>query len=263
MTIQPQTTYQRLMDEMSDIQEQGKLLPPDSATALALRDRLDKLESASQQQALFLRGVWYMICGDALHAIACLRDVCEVDFNPQFHIFCVLANLGYATDGLVAYRAVGSPLTGDFTFGVPGGISVGALRTIASFISQAETMHLSNLDGVPVDELRTADRILDVAGTEDEDVARVLTVAGATMREHGLVFLGDVGVDASEASGTVTLRYGLAITPDEASWLHDQFLDRLYDEDVPVPHALSVVFEGRRGDGWSPKDKLESCGIRL
>ncbi|KVL10746.1 hypothetical protein WJ45_02485 [Burkholderia ubonensis] len=106
-------------------------------------------------------------------------------------------------------------------------------------------MHLSNMDGVPVETLRTAERILENTGTDDEAVARVLDVAGKVVREYGLVHVGSAQLDAFDSTNCVKLRFRFAISPDQAAWLYNEFLERLYDEEVPLPNAFVVSFEGQ------------------
>ncbi|MBC8730032.1 hypothetical protein [Paraburkholderia sp. UCT2] len=243
MIIKAQTTFADLLKELHELQERGKFFSPDSAAAVSLSDRIAKLREASDQQALLLRGLWHMQCGDAAAAVRKLTEIKDSELNPGFHRFCVLVNLGFATEALTLFKIVGSPTTGQFTVSVPGGLAAGAIGTIAGFINQAKSMHLSNLDGIAADKLLLAGSILESYGTKDEEIARVLDVSGAVIREHGLLHLGHVDVDASETSGKVTLRYRLAVDPDQAIWLYDQFLDRLYDEEVPVPNGLIVVYD--------------------
>ena len=118
-------------------------------------------------------------------------------------------------------------------------------------------MHLSNMEGVPVELLKTAEKILQDANAEDAAIARVLDIAGAVVREYGLVHLGQVMLDASTIANSVKLRYRFAIAPDQALWLYNEFLDRLYDEDVPVPPAFLVSFEGQGGQD-NGNDMLKS-----
>jgi hypothetical protein len=185
--------------------------------------------------------------------------------QSEREIFCAYTNLGFATRGLEQYCKVGSPVTGSFTQCVPAGISVGAIRTIGRFLSQAETMHLSNMDGVPVELLRTAERILQEENAEDEAIARVLDVAGSVVREYGLVHVGHVMLDASAMANCVKLRYRFAISPSQAAWLYNEFLDRLYDEDVAVPSAFAVAFEGQADatDGYDVSNSKKPSEIRV
>lgn len=245
MTIKPQTIFADLAKEMFQVQEQGRLLLEESAHAVDFFDRIDKLEGATPADARILRGLAYQLCGNAARAIECLEGVSDARMNPDFQKLCVLSNLGYANEGLVLYRTVGSPNTGMFTASVFGGVSVGAIRTIANFISQAQRMRLTNMDGLPLATLQSAARILEAAGTEDESVAQVMTIAGSVVRDYGLVHLGRMGIESSEDLGLVRLCYRLAITAGQAARLYDEFLDRLFDEDIPMPPGVLVTFEGQ------------------
>ncbi|WP_157687276.1 hypothetical protein [Burkholderia lata] len=245
MIYRPQTLFVDLSKEMSATFERGHLIPKDSELALSLGDRIDKLSEAMATDAAKLRGFLHVMCGDLDGAIAVLAGSGLAPSRRDFEIFAALTNLGYASRGLELYSVVGSPTTGSFTKCLPGGIALGAFRAIGRFLTQAETMHLSNMDGVPVEMLRTAERILENAGTDDAAVARVLDVAGHVVREYGLVHTGTVQLDAFDSTDCVKLRYRFAISPDQAAWLYNEFLDRLFDENVPVPSAFVVSFEGQ------------------
>ncbi|WP_175904157.1 hypothetical protein [Burkholderia seminalis] len=245
MIYQPQTLFVGLSKEMSAAFERGHLIPKGSELAVSFSDRIDKLSEAMATEAAKLRGFLHVMCGDLDGAVAVFANSGLSTSQREFEIFAAQANLGYASRGLELYSIVGSPNTGSFTKCLPGGITVGAFRTIGRFLTQADTMHLSNMDGVPVEMLRTAERILEKAGTDDEAVARVLDVAGHVVREHGLVHTGSVQLDAFDSAHCVKLRFRFAISPDQAAWLYNEFLDRLFDEDVPVPSAFIVSFEGQ------------------
>ena len=240
---------------MSSLLNCGRLITADSEAAVAFEGQIRKLRAASEPYATFSRGVLRVLTGNIDEAVAALTDAALAQSDGE--VFCAYSNLGYATLGLEQYRKVGSPVTGSFTQFLAGGLSVGAIRTIGHFLSQAETMHLSNMEGVPVELLKTAEKILQDANAEDAAIARVLDIAGAVVREYGLVHLGQVMLDASTIANSVKLRYRFAIAPDQALWLYNEFLDRLYDEDVPVPPAFLVAFEGQGGQD-NGNDMLKS-----
>ena len=250
---------------MNAILERGRLISKESELAVSLADRIQKLREASEEEAQFLLGMWHAICGDVEGAVASLTKSELPESEIDMQMLCTYSNLGYATHGLELYPKVGSPVTGAFTRCLVPGLSVGAIRTVGRFITQAETMHLTNMDGVPVNLLRAAERILQEAGTEDEMVARVLNVAGAVVRDYGLVHLGDVQLDASEAANCVKLRYRFAISPEQAVWLYNEFLDRLYDEEVAMPPAFVVTFEGQGNAlvGRAANNNAKSSEIRI
>lgn len=265
MTIQAQTTFRDIFIELSAIFDRGRLIPKDSELAVSLADRIEKLTEASEGEALYLRGMLQSLFGDIESAVDLLARSGVDRTDSDVQILCTYSNLGYATHGLDLYPKVGSPVTGSFTRCVIPGISVGAIRTIGHFISQADTMHLTNMEGVPVDLIRTAEKILEEAGTEDAAIARVLNVAGAVVRDYGLVHVGHVVLDASEAANCVKLRYRYAVSPQQAAWLYNEFLDRLYDEEVAIPPAFVVAFEGQGSEpeGRAEYNNAKSSEIRL
>ncbi|QVN14796.1 hypothetical protein [Burkholderia sp. LAS2] len=230
---------------MNTMLERGRLVHEHSEFSVDMGDRIQKLSQNLEEEASFLKGLLYTLQGNIDAAIATFRGSMLPPSERELQVFIAYSNLGYASHALEHFRAVASPETGSFTKNVYPGLSIGAVRTIARFISQAETMHLTNMDGVPVDLLRTAEEILEEAGTDDNAITRVLDVAGAVVREYGLVHVGNVQLDAFRSLSCVKLRYRFAITPDEAVWLYNEFLGRLYDEEVPLPPAFAVAFEGQ------------------
>ncbi|WP_257756639.1 hypothetical protein [Burkholderia glumae] len=245
MKIQPQSVLAELLDEMNTMLERGRLVHKDSEFAVSMGDRIEKLALSLEDEASLVKGLLYTLCGDIDAAIATFNDSNAPLGERELNIFIAYSNLGFASSALAQYRKVASPTTGLFTQNIDAGLSVGAIRTIARFISQAETMHLANMEGVPIDLLRTAEEILEEAGTDDDAITRVLDVAGTVVREHGLVHIGSVQLDALKAASCVKLRYRFAISPDQAAWLYNEFLDRLYDEEVALPPAFIVSFEGK------------------
>ncbi|CAM2185150.1 conserved hypothetical protein [Burkholderia cepacia] len=245
MNIQPRSVFNDLLEQMNVALEHGRLVHSDSEFAVNMSDQIKKLAEHLEPEASLLQGLLHTLCGNIDAAIVTLKDSKLPPSERELQVFIAYSNLGYASQAFEQYLTVGAPVTGAFTQCVIGGISVGALRTIVRFISQAETMHLSNMKGVPVDLLQTAEEILEEAGTDDRAITRVLDVAGAVVREHGLVHVGSVQLDALKAASCVKLRYRFAISPDEAAWLYNEFLGRLYDEEVPLPPAFAVSFEGQ------------------
>ncbi|TCG08863.1 hypothetical protein BZM27_09435 [Paraburkholderia steynii] len=245
MSIRPESIAPDIQDEMYDVQERGFLILRDSEAATHFFDQIDKLDAAQTNRAFALRAIAYQLCGDIESALSEIDKVtAQAGLHPDWDRLCVLANLGFATEGLEYYRRACSPESGIFTKTVGAGISVGAFRTIAQNISRAIKMHLSNLDSIPRQSLLDAARILEERGTEDDDVAGVVSVAGELFREYGLVFVGSAQVDTFDVQNVVRLSFRLAITPEQAATLHMEFLDRLDDQEIDMPSGLLVAFQG-------------------
>jgi hypothetical protein len=248
MPIQPQTIGLEISEELTALLDKGQLHPRESAVITGFLDRIDKLNEGQFYLAQSLRASTFQMCGDVAAALECLATVPGGDpTNPDVERFCVLANLGFITEALPVYQRIGSPVTGSFSKYAIGGISAGAIRTIAKFISQARSMNLTNLDKIPVATFEAADALLARMGVNDEDIARALSVAGAIFRESGLVYIGDVGLEVYDEPGElemVKLCYRLAITPSQAVSLDLEFLDRMEREGVALPRGVLVAFEG-------------------
>jgi hypothetical protein len=244
MEEHPETVFGAVVTALISRQEQGRLINESSAEAVAYFDQIRKLKQANKDEALWALSLLYQLCGNAPAALDTLDRISDPQLNAGVQKFCVYANLGFADQALLAYRSLGSPESGIFTSLIPGGMAIGAFRTLATFIAQAQRMSLSNMDGVPIGTLQTAAALLERAEIYDEDVAAVLCVAGAILREHGLMYIGNADVEAFESVGAVRLCYRLAITPMEAAYLYTCFLDRIVDCHVPMPAPLIVAFEG-------------------
>jgi len=245
MSIRPESIANDLIAEMFTLLERGHLVTRDSAEMTHFLDQINKMDPGQHNRALSLRATAYHLYGDVAAALEQLAGMTSEDGrHPDFDRLCVLANLGFAQEGLAFYKRVGSPESGMFTTMVPAAVSIGAFRTIGTHISRAISMHLSNLGSIPTKTLTSAARILQERGTEDEQVAAVLAVSGEVLRSYGLVFLGRALVDTFDEQGLVRLCFRLAVTPEQAASLYMELLDRLDERDIKMPPGFLVDFEG-------------------
>jgi hypothetical protein len=243
--IRPESLNSNLSDDIFALIDHGVLFPRDDAKVLALSDAIDRLSEAEPDAAARLRGYLLHLSGDLAGALKCFASLDGL--AATIDQMCVLANLGRQEDALHLFQELCVPEKGQFSTVVPMGACVGAFRTLASHMERARQMKLTNLEGLPLDELGEAAAIMERAGVRDEDVARALSVAGRTLVDYGFTFVGAVGFDAVNVPGEASvlrIRLQVATSPNTATALYLEFLDRLDDEGVPMPSHILISFEG-------------------
>lgn len=243
--IRPQSLKSKLSKSIFALVDDAVLFSPDDERMVALSDEIDNLAEADREAAARLRGYQIHLTGDLDGALACFATL--DGFTSKIDTLCILANLGHQDRALKLFQQVSSPEKGEFSTLVPMGVCVGAFRTLASHIEKARQMKLTNLEGLPLDEIGEAAAVMERAGVSDEDVARALSVAGRTLVDYGFTFVGEVGFDAVDVSGEASvlrIRFPLNTGPDTATALYLEFLDRLYEQEVPMPPHILISFEG-------------------
>jgi len=246
MTIRPQTTGNQVFEQIVALLEPGKILSADDPRMLAVMHEIDRLANADQDSALQMRALALHLVGDLDGALDSLAK-CEIR-RPDDDL-ALIVNYLRCLHAQEVYARKGSPRTGFFTSMAKYGYACGAFRTMASFLREAESMHLSNLSTIPKEQIFAIDRMMNEFGIEDIHTANVLEIAGRVLESNGLMFYGngpDVEVyDVPDELRAVHLTYHLSVSSQEAVAISMQFVDQLIANDISIPQGLHVMFSGR------------------
>lgn len=129
---------------------------------------------------------------------------------------------------------------------------IGAYRSIVSFVEQAaaEKRAIKGVKMIPV--AKEVVSILDRLQISDQQIAKIIDEAGEVLEAHGLhrtidvpLFLIPSDVDDETPNGAIHIEYRVATTPETASEMNWELLDRIVDQNLDVA-GLTVGFAGVR-----------------
>jgi hypothetical protein len=195
-----------------------------------------------------LATVWQMT-GDRNKAVRHIDNAIEHAGNKPFHVAAkvsILCNLGYFSEALAIFKEYSAPEKGNMTNAWKRGYLCGAFRTMNSYLPKAKKMQFE-LGALDIDTAVRAANVTEKAGVSDEDVAKVLDVAGAVLRKHKLFFVGEglrVNVFDTEADHDpfIEISFDLEVSSSEAHSLYQEFVDQVTQNVPVVPSVVTVSF---------------------
>lgn len=246
MTIRPQTTGNQIFEQIVALLEPGKILSAEDPRVLEVMHEINRLANADADSALEMRALALHLVGDLDGALDSLAK-CKLR-KPDGEL-ALIVNYLRCVRAQELYAKKGGPRTGLFTSMAKYGYACGAFRTMASFLREAESMHLSNLSTIPKDQIIAIDKMMGEFGIEDTHTANVLEIAGRVLEANGLMFYGsgpDVEIyDIPDELRAIHLTYNLSVSSQQAVAISMQFVNHLIDNDISIPQGLHVMFSGR------------------
>jgi hypothetical protein len=186
--------------------------------------------------------------GDRAKAIHHIDNAIGLAGNkPPFYSakVAILCNLGYFSEALSIFKHSATPENGNMTKAWRRGYLCGAFRTMSSFLPKAKKMQF-DLGGLDLDTAVKAANVMEKSGISDEDITKVLDVAGKVLREHKLFFVGDglraKVIEAPEHDAFVEISFDVDASPKETHALYREFVDQLVENVPAAPPALTVSF---------------------
>lgn len=246
MTANAAPSNPSILDSMKALRGLARIMHADAPEIVSLVQRIDALAKDDPQQAGKLRAILLHLTGDHEGALAQIRRQDVPDPATEMNI---LVDAGKCGDAQRLYLQHGHPNEGAFPLLLKYGYGCGAFRQMAVFARQAQHMKLADHGAGAFDQIFNIDSLLSRLQIDDQDTAGVLAVAGQVMHEHRLRFLGEqpsVDVfDIPDVLHAIHLTYHLPTTPEHAAAISVQFVERLAEQDIAVPHGLHVSFSGR------------------
>ena len=229
----------------------GRYISESDPVFMSLMDLIRDLAHASPVDAAIQRAWAYHLLGDMQRAQEQLESpdlrgqLARVN-SERLMLFC---NLVDADHVFARYAQLGGPETGHFSRLFPAGVIGGAFRQLAQFIDRARSMHLTNLDGLPLDAVRQAATVLIRHDVQDEDVSRLMGVAGELIREKRVFYLDSIptirfGRDEDGQASEVFVSFRLPLSPEDAMELGFAYVDRLDQRGLNLPDCLHIGFSG-------------------
>jgi len=252
MSITPETITTDVERHVWDLVEKGRLRHYGDHDVIAIFDEIEKLRAAAPLAACRMEGYMHNMCGridESFESLGLQRGREANEAGVAFDACAMLSNLGYISEAQHYFEKAAHPMTGNFSRSVELGIASGSIQALSSFIPVARKMNLTNLDRVPVDTIDHASNLLREMNVSDDRLGSVMDVMGKVLRDHGLMFYGQVGLevfDVPDELRAVRLCYQVDATPSQALGLEMLFVEALAEADIFVPPALLLSIEGVR-----------------
>ena len=213
-----------------------------------LASEIDKLIKVDAKVGHLAKACLFQLYGDAesmRYHVSCAAKLWSDSAVDSVFGRC-LTNLGFFSEAQVACSLAAEPRRGSFTTNIATCLYCGAVVAMGRLTDQARIMGFDTA----IAEVGIAGEvraILERVGIEDEEIGRILDVAGELMREQGL-FYQDVGPqifcvdDADLGGGCVYYTFALSATPERVTELQFELACRLVDRFPVLPAAFSVGF---------------------
>ncbi len=246
----PQPNSEQVFEEISLVLRRlTRYLPSTDWDVKRLNKMAEQLSNANEVEgANALATIWQMT-GDRDKALRYADHAIDHAQNSLFYCsskLAILSNLGYFSEALSLFKYCSPPEKGNMTNAWKRGYLCGAFRTMKSHLPKATKMGFE-LGGLDIDTAARAANVMEKAGVSDEDVAKIMDVAGRVLRDHKLFFVGDglrVSVFNTEAEHDpfIEISFDLDVSSKEAQGLYLEFVDQVTQNVPVVPAVVTVSF---------------------
>lgn len=247
MNLVPQTVANEIFEQITKLMEQHRFASVDSNEVQSILREIDKLGTAQVVEAARARAFLFGLIGDNSAALAHLRDLKMPEFVSTDEIG-LMANMARCVDAQSLYSKYAGPSTGKFTSNFQRGLSCGAIRQVASFLRDAKRMSLTNLEGVPMDMIESADKMLKEFEISDAQIGQLMDVVGSVLQDEQMFYIGTSPeievIDFPGVLRTTLVTYNLPTSADKAVDLYLDFIDRLGQMSLNIPSGLQINFSG-------------------
>lgn len=208
----------------------------------------DQLGKANEIEGANALGTIWQMTGDREKAVGYIDYAIANSDDPAFYScskISILANLGYFSEALSAFRDCSAPEKGRMTHAWEYGYICAAFRCMKSHLPKANKMKF-DLGGLDTDTAVRAANVLEAATVTDEDVARILDVAGSVLRARKLFFVGEglrMNVrEADDSDPLIDITFDVAVSSKEVHAMYQEFVDQALASVPILPAVLSVSF---------------------
>jgi hypothetical protein len=232
---------------------------PDDWDIRRVNKLAEQLVHANEVEGYNALATLWQLTGDRDKALAYIDKAIRYSSNPGFHVsgrVAILTNLGYFSEALSNFKGWAAPEKGNMTNTWRRGYLCGAFRTMNSYLPKARKMGF-DLGGLDIDTATRAANVMEKGGVTDEEVAKVLDVAGDVLRTHKLFFVGDglrVKVFDGEEDSFVEFTFDLEGTPHGVYSLYQQFVEQVISSVPVLPSVLTVSFQP-----WKQQDERNAA----
>lgn len=215
-----------------------------------LMSDLDRLAAVDRVTADDIRSTLYLLSGQDDAAEACIRNIERLG-SPGIAAFRRLVH----SINLLKSAESRESISKCFDVGFPSlvnviesGMSVGAFSLVNSLIDQAQQRNLVIVDAVAqIAKTRLGAAVLNKLSITDEQIGKVIDVAGDMLRSRKLVWLNDmpdirISGDISATPG-VLMAYRVDVSPSEAADMTCELVERQIAQDIDL-QGFSVCFIG-------------------
>lgn len=208
-----------------------------------------KLISADAYQGYVALGNIYHLCGNYEKMRISHRNSERLSSDVGTHGWSAACecNLGFSSVAQDHYRIVGIPTKGDFRSAFSLGTACGALHLLSEYIEQAEKMKI-DLAGLPISDVKEAERVLSHAGISDSDVAAMLDLAGEVMREDRVFYSGDpesvIELDSGDSidNACVHMIFRIALPGKVVAGMGVRLAEKIAERIESIPDQFHISF---------------------
>lgn len=242
------TIATELYGDLQPFFDRGTFRSPNDFTIVRYLREVDRLPAAQQIDAWCLRSYIAQICGDLDLALAHAERAEVLPDGQKFGLFakaCAYSNLGYFSSSAPLARDLVHPNLGEFSGYFPLLISSGLFATASSYFEDLPRMGIEQ----PRDFSKTygeAAEMLARAGVSENEVTRLLDVAGLVMRNRGLMAAGEqpeVSVHPLGGQRIVHVVYMLNVSAKETAAANWELAGLMAERDDPAIDCVHVSFE--------------------
>lgn len=252
--LRPATIEEDLSRDVSALlSETYRYRQRDDPAIARLMWRADKLQNADAAAAMRLKTVLEVCRGDYDQAMYWVRNIERLKrHDVHLAALCtVLINFGYFAESQAHFaRLMDTTENGamHLHLGVPNGAFKRYLTSLDASRMRAN-IHLSNEA-----QIRDVVSIMDANGDSDEDLGRVMDIAGGILRERKLVYMGNAHqlrpvVEPVDGGHPY---FGMHIVVDvsagEAFEMTCDYADRLAASQLKIPMSLVLSFKSEDTD---------------
>ena len=236
----PKPDTEGLLNEINSLVAQGKIISPDGFVIQRLRQRVKAQKEKSYAWFHALNAALSCLTGDleSMHDSGRIALSLESRDTVALNHVTTLGNAGLFSAARELFLDIDAQfLKGNFKL-LESGIECFSFER---FVSLAEEMGATTQESYVT--ISKAHQVLDKSGVSEEEVTRMLDIAGAVLREHGFLASGVAEVYPYPSHGTVTISLPVSISAEEVAELEWEFCQRLFSEypDAPV-HIAQVGF---------------------
>lgn len=226
----------------------GAFLVGDNFDFRSIYQEIRKLIKVDAQMGYLFEAQYFQLLGDVEQARAALAKALKLGYGltyTQVATACLI-NLGFFSEAQEFFKVAGDPKNGSFLSRFHSGLTCGAFNRTFAFLEQAKLMKL-DLTMFPADKVIRIKRVLDAAELSDEEIGRVLDVAGEVMRERRTFYLNpapdvDVADEPWNSSPCVYVTFRLSLPHEEVAAMYADLSERLCSKFSQISDAFHVSF---------------------
>jgi len=211
--------------------------------------RADKLQNADAAASMRIKTVLEVCRGDFEQAMYWVRNAKHLNYNVYLNALCsALINFGKFSESQAPFDELMDP-TKDGAMHLHLGVPNGAFRRYLRWLNKGQEDMKMDIRPANEQQIRDVVSIMETNGDSDEDIGRVMDIAGDILREHKLVFMGNAPrlnpvldpVDGGHPYFGMHIVVGTS--SEEAFDMTCDYAERLAASRVKIPMSVVLSFK--------------------